>query len=618
MTGMTVSDSAAHIKTDLLLDSSSELALYHAVITGVTVTGGPISLTDAQALGAEASALALLPADSLDVTGVAVGDIADVAAIGAPLAGMTVSADGGTITTDLQLGASSSELELHASKISSVTITSGSISLSDTDAWAVTDALAKLPAGSLTISDAAVAHVGTYGALTALTSMSVADTASAVHADLIADTSELETYAATGVISSITVNDAAVALTDTQAELVLDALQVLDGSGGLTVSAVSVTDIATIGDLSAITSMTVSDSNTDIHNDLILGTSSELYQYRDLIHGMTVTGGQVDITASEVPDVELPALALLPVDTLVVTGVLVDGVAGMASLAGLYQMTVSDSAADVQSDLSLGASSVLETNHALIGSITVTGGPVTLTDSQADAVLDALMLLNGPATLVVTDVPLSDIAAIAALSALDHMTVSDTASSVHDDLVNGGSSVLEQHAAAIGSVSFSSGSSVALTDTQAGNVLAALAKLPSASLTISAVPVSNVATFGVLSSLASMAVADTASAVHADLVSGDSALETAAAAGLISAITVNDAAVTLTDTQAEQVLDALAVLSGSFGLSVSAVSVADIPTIGVLSALTGMTVSDSAAHIKTDLLLDASSELALYHAQSPT
>ena len=103
LTGMTVSDSAAHIKTDLLLDSSSELAQYHAVITGVTVTGGgPISLTDAQALAAETSALALLPADSLAVTGVALSDIADVAAIGASLGSMTVSADGSDITTDLR------------------------------------------------------------------------------------------------------------------------------------------------------------------------------------------------------------------------------------------------------------------------------------------------------------------------------------------------------------------------------------------------------------------------------------------------------------------------------------------------------------------------------------
>ena len=66
--------------------------------------------------------------------------------------------------------------------------------------------------------------------------------------------------------------------------------------------------------------MTVSDSNTDIHDDLVLGTASELYQHRGAIHGVTVTGGLVDIATSEVPDVELAALALLPADTLVVTG----------------------------------------------------------------------------------------------------------------------------------------------------------------------------------------------------------------------------------------------------------------------------------------------------------
>ena len=156
LTGMTVSDSAAHIKGDLILDASSELALKHAVITGVTVTDGPISLTDAQALAAEATALGLLPSGSLDVAGVAVSDVADVAAIGAPLAGMTVSDTAAHITTDLELGASDSELELHAGKITSVTATGGPVALSDSDAWVVTTALANLVANSLTISGASI------------------------------------------------------------------------------------------------------------------------------------------------------------------------------------------------------------------------------------------------------------------------------------------------------------------------------------------------------------------------------------------------------------------------------------------------------------------------------
>ena len=196
LTGMTVSDDAAAIKGDLTLDASSQLALHQHVITGMTVTGGPISLTEVQALAADPAALALLPADSLDVTGVAIGDIGDVAAIGTPLAGMTVSDDGGTITTDLQQGASNSALEHYAGKITGVTLTSGSVSLSDADAWVVTDALAKLPTGSLTVTGAAVGHVATYGGMAGLALMdSRLDTASAVTMTWPEARRALETYA---------------------------------------------------------------------------------------------------------------------------------------------------------------------------------------------------------------------------------------------------------------------------------------------------------------------------------------------------------------------------------------------------------------------------------------
>ena len=118
--------------------------------------------------------------------------------------------------------------------------------------------------------------------------------------------------------------------------------------------------------------MTVSDSNTDIHNDLIDGASSELYQYRGKITGVTVTGGQVSISSSEVGDTELAALALLPANSLLIYGVAVAGVAGFAGLTGLSHMFVSDSAANVQADIAFGGAHVLETNYAKIASIAAT------------------------------------------------------------------------------------------------------------------------------------------------------------------------------------------------------------------------------------------------------
>ena len=101
--------------------------------------------------------------------------------------------------------------------------------MSDSDAWAVTDALAKLVANSLTVSDASLLHAETYGALTSLSSMTVSDTASNIAGDLTGGISLLETGAVDGTITAITVNDAVVALTDIQAEAVHHALAILGG-----------------------------------------------------------------------------------------------------------------------------------------------------------------------------------------------------------------------------------------------------------------------------------------------------------------------------------------------------------------------------------------------------
>ena len=608
LASMTVSDSAANIQADLILDGSSELALHHGAIASVTVTGGPISLTDAQALAASTTALAVLPLNSLDVTGVAVADIATIAAIIA-LSGMTVSDTAANVTADLQLGSAASELELNAAKITSVTATGGTVSLSDTAAWAVTAALADLAAGSLTVTGASVAHAATYGALTALVSMTVADTAAAVHADLTGGSSVLEIYAAAGTITGITVNDAAVVtLTDTQAELVLAALRVLSDAGGLTVSGVSVADIATIVALTALTGMTITDSATDIHNDLVLNTASELYQYRTTITGVTVTGGQVDIASTDVANVQLAALALLPAGTLVVTGVLVSGVAGMAGLAGLYQMTVSDTAANVQSDLLLGGSSVLETNHALIGGIAVTGGTVTLADSATSSVMAALALLSGPGTLAVTAVSVADVAAIGALTALGHMTVSDTAANIDGDLVTGASSVLEQNAGLISNIGFSSGSSVALTGAQAALVMAALAELPAGSLMVTGALVSQVGALGALGAFSSMTVTDTAANIAADLALGaTSQIETNIAN--ITSIGITAGTVGLTYAEVGAVTAALAKLPSS-SLTVDTVPVAHIGTVtGLGAVLVNMAVQDTGSAVQTDLNLGAASAI---------
>ena len=263
-------------------------------------------------------------------------------------------------------------------------------------------------------------------------------------------------------------------------------------------------DIPTIGSLAALAGMTVDDTATNISSDLLLNASSNLCVYLGAdITGVTVTGGTVDLQYANLSDVQAAALALLPPGTLAVTEVPVAQVATMVSFPGLYQMLVSDTAQNVQNDIASGGAHALETNHALITGITVTSGTVTLSDADATAGLDALALLSGSDVLVVTGVAVADIATFSGPGALDHLAVSDSNVNVQADLAQA-NSVLEQNAAVVQSIGFSSGSSVTLTGTEAGRDMDVLGALPAASLTVTNAAASQVGALGALASLSSM------------------------------------------------------------------------------------------------------------------
>ena len=435
--------------------------------------------------------------------------------------------------------------------------------------------------------------------------MTVTDTAADVLPDLTAMTSVLETYAASHLITAITVTDFAINLTDAQAEAVLDALAILAGGNGLTVSGVSVTDLPNIGGLAALTGMTVSDTAADIHDDLVKYAASDIYIYRATITGMSVDGA-VHITAAELPDVEVAALARLPSDTVTVDGVPVVQVAAIAVLPSLSQMTVSDTASAVQTDLSSGGAHDLETYAGHIASITV-DGPVTLAYGDASGDLAALALLAGPDTLVVSGVPVTGLAAIAALGALDHMTVSDADAAIQGNLA-GANSTLESHAGAISTIGFSSGSAVTLTGAEAALVMDALAELPAASLTVDNAAAAQVGPLGALASLGAMSVSDTGSGIATDLALG-AASQIEAYSGAITGISVTSGTVEIEYAAAALVPDALAALpSGT--LIVDDVPVGHIgDMVAVGPALASMTVRDDGGTISTDLAVVGSSAI---------
>jgi hypothetical protein len=407
-----------------------------------------------------------------------------------------VSDTAGDIQGDL-VPSGSSKLLADLAKITSIAVSdSNYVTLAAADAAAVATVLAKLEAGTLEVTGVAVADVPTVAGYTALHSMTVSDTAEDLGDDLaLGGASKLLT--SSGLIGTISLTDAGpVSLTDAQAELVLVALAKL-GVGTLTVTGVTAADVATIAGLAAVgttTGMTVSDTATNLHNNLVNGLTSTLQVNAAKIAGISVSsGGPVSLTDTEAESV-LAALAKLGVGTLTVTGVSQGDVATIAGLAAVTMgtgMTVSDTTANLQSNLDNGVSSTLQVNAAKITSISVSsGGLISLTGTQALAVQAALVKL-GASTVTLSDVAATNIATLAALSSVGSMTVSDSASAIATDLGFGGSSTILTNHSKIASVTLTDGTIDAVT---AATIYSALhAASPSIPFVESALTISDTA-----------------------------------------------------------------------------------------------------------------------------
>ena len=472
-----VADSSGHIATDLELGGSSALLAHRSSITGITATG-TITLNYATASAAHVndgggSIFSMIANASLDVTGVPVTDIASLFTTGVHASSITVSDTAGQITTDLET--TSPVLVEYISQISAITVSpSGAVTLDADHALAggvdgsAGSVFGKMSGGTLAVTGAAVDQLNDLHALYHVPdSVAVSDTVSAIETDLMLGASSLlETYASDPMVTAIAATDGPVVLDDSYVSAVADALALLPADS-LQIENVPVTNIASVAGLGALLSMSVSDSAAHVKTDLLLDGSSELALHHALISSVAITGGPISLTDAQALAAASTALALLPLDSLLVTGVGVGDIASIAALAALSSMAVSDTSGAIDGDLILGASSVLEQNHTAITGITFSSGSsVALTDTQAELVLAALALLPA-SSLTVSNVSLSDIPTIIALSALSSMTVQDASGTIHDDLILGASSVLEQDNPQITGISFSSGSSVALTDTQA-------------------------------------------------------------------------------------------------------------------------------------------------------
>ena len=619
-----VSDTAAHIQADLAAGGSSEILAHAGSISSITASDtGTITLTESEILRAgvddgAGAALGKITGETLTVTGVGVANVGLVLSLGVAPSSISVRDTAAHIQADLASGASA--LLAHLASITGITVSdAGTITLSvaqvteagvDDGPGSVFD---RLSAGTLVVSGAAVADIVTLAGLDVPPSViNVSDSAADVVADLSSGGSAILTNI--GLIGAIALTDA--------------------GTPSL---ALTIANLA--GDSAAIDLITtrytigINDTAVNIQADLTTG-SPVVLAHLAAISGITVAGGgtitltQTRVLAAHVDDGAGSVFSKVSGGDLEVTDVTVAEIDTVLMLPfAPASIAVSDTAADLQADLVSGRSAILA-NLGWVTGITVSdAGTIRLTDPQVRAVgvddgVGSFMRLLTSGTVVVTGVPIADIATILGLDVVPHsIAVADTVAGITADLT-GGSSALIANVAAISGITVSAAGTISLTVAQAEAVAvddgsgSVFSKISGATLTVTGATVADIDALAALSVLpAGIAIRDTAAHIQADLTSGSSHI--VAHLGLIAGITVSDAGtITLTGTQlrAAHVDDGpgsvLALTSGG-ALAVTHVLAADIRTVGGLFVVPStFAITDSAAHLQADLSSGSSALLS--------
>ena len=151
----------------------------------------------------------------------------------------------------------------------------------------------------------------------------------------------------------------------------------------------------------------------------IAGALAALLQDLPNLGAIMLTAGVVTLTAAQamlahVADGAGSLVSLLPGHAYTVAGASLSQVAALVALAQPpASIAVTDSSATLAADLS----AVQSVWAAHVNSVTVTGGVLTLTDAQADAIVAALRqsdleALTGGQIVDVTGVPVSDLLAV--------------------------------------------------------------------------------------------------------------------------------------------------------------------------------------------------------------
>ncbi len=598
----TLSIAVSDTNTNITSSALSSLGL-DGDVTSIAVTGGPLSLTEAQftTSGVDSGLAKMTGAYTVDVTGVSITQVPTVEGVtlgGTPTVSIAVSDDGLSFTgTNLStLGADN--------KVTSISVSSNSIVLGESD---FTNAGADVGLGKMTGSYSIVATSVTVAEVPTVEGVSLGGTPNLliqiidIGSNLTA--AVLSAFGSSSTIQVINDSSGPITLTEgqytdsgVQAGLAkmgstfpytvdvtsvtvaqVPTVEAVTGLGGTPTLSIAVSDVAsqiagalsTLGGDSKVTSIAVNDSNPiSLAEAAFIGDATGLAK---MTGAYAITVGLV--TVGEVSTVENESLGGTPTLTINVQ--------------------------DVGANLTSSALSTLGADSKVVH-ISVSSGTISLTESQfTNSGVDAgFAKMNGAYTVAVSGVTAAQVAAVEAVplngSPTLHIAVSDS-----------GASLTAAQLTALGSnpnvTAIATSSPITLTETQftTAGVDAGLAKMSGAyTIDVTGVTVAQVPTVEAVTGLGgtptlSIAVSDIGSNITAGR------LVAFGADPKVTSIAVSSGALSLTQTQFTAAGEdaGLAKMTGAYAMNVTAVGVAFVTTVEAVSLGGTPTLSIAVADI---------------------
>jgi len=580
----TLKDSALNVQTNL--DALSSSPFLPTTVSFTDSTLPVVSVTQSQ-LTSDSRIISCFSGNyNLKVTGVTVQNLATVLGT-ANVTSAQVSDSSANIQADLQTG-NSSVLKANVAKTSAIQISDQLvIKVSPAIASADAQVLALIVAGggNYQVTQAASTQSGTViqfiasAASAANSSYAIVDTAAHISANID------QLQANNAKIASVVVSDG-IAVPVSSAQLISDTqvLSLITSNGGQYTVAQQGTsgNVASfISGLAQITTYTITDTASNVNASIasLISNSSKISSIN------LSDSGTLSLTDAQYNSGTSLWAKISSAYGLIVTGVLASEVSNLAANSHLISMTVTDTAANLASNID-----TLQSKASHITAVTVSDGVnLSITASQFTADSTIIGLIPSTIKFNLSAALASQVATLSANSRVNNIAISDTAANLSSNL-----DVLQSGYTKISSITQSDSSTpLTLTASQYSSDSNALSFLSGSNLKVTAVPTSSLTSLSANSKVTSIALSDTASNLSASLDSIQANLK-------VTAISVSDNnPLTVSASQVTSDATALGLISNANGLKVNAVTLARLATISSNSAVTAIAVSDSAANISS-------------------